>query len=152
MPPAIRAYEASQDLELWSFASAEAQIAAIADDIAYDAHDIDDGLRAELFALDDLAELPLVRGILGDIRDRHPTSTRFTLAHELVRRLITRMIEDVTAEAGGRLAALSPLAPMTCATPRLRSAASRRPWPRPIAPSRASSIRACIGTRASPAS
>ena len=55
------------DLDLWSFASAEAQIAALADDIAYDAHDIDDGLRAELFALDDLAEVPLVRDILPEI-------------------------------------------------------------------------------------
>ena len=51
----------AQDLELWSFASAEAQVAAIADDIAYDAHDIDDGLRAELFTLDDLAERAAAR-------------------------------------------------------------------------------------------
>ena len=49
-----------QDLELWSFASAEAQVAAIADDIAYDAHDIDDGLRAGLFALEELASVPLI--------------------------------------------------------------------------------------------
>ena len=61
-----------QDLELWSFASAEAQVAAIADDIAYDAHDIDDGLRAELFALDDLAGVPLIGEILREIRDQHP--------------------------------------------------------------------------------
>src|SRR5207342_476700 len=61
VPQAILDYNATQDLELWSFASAEAQVAAIADDIAYDAHDIDDGLRAELFALDDLAEIPFVR-------------------------------------------------------------------------------------------
>jgi dGTPase len=108
VPPAIRGYGASQDLELWSFASAEAQIAAIADDIAYDAHDIDDGLRAELFALDDLAELPLVREILGDIRRRHPSLDAVHTAHELVRRLITRLIEDVIAEAGRRLAALLP--------------------------------------------
>ena len=97
------------DLELWSFASAEAQVAAIADDIAYDAHDIDDGLRAELFTLDDLAEVPLDPAISS------PTSTAQTpdldpgrLAHELVRRLITRMIEDVIAETGRRLRALSP--------------------------------------------
>jgi dGTPase len=108
VPPAIRAYGTSQDLELWSFASAEAQIAAIADDIAYDAHDIDDGLRAELFALDDLAELPLVREILGDIRARHANLDAVHTAHELVRRLITRLIEDVIAEAGERLAALAP--------------------------------------------
>ena len=97
------------DLELWSFASAEAQVAAIADDIAYDAHDIDDGLRAELFALDDLAEVPLV----GDILARHrraddPGLDPGRVAHELVRRLITRMIEDVIAETGRRLRALAP--------------------------------------------
>ena len=55
VPAPIVAYSRMQDLELWSYASAEAQAAAIADDIAYDAHDIDDGLRAELFALDDIA-------------------------------------------------------------------------------------------------
>ncbi|MGZ3297236.1 MAG: dGTP triphosphohydrolase, partial [Xanthobacteraceae bacterium] len=65
LPHAIRPYGGthelgSQDLELWSFASAEAQVAAIADDIAYDAHDIDDGLRAGLFALDELATIPLI--------------------------------------------------------------------------------------------
>src|ERR1700704_6030318 len=64
LPQAVRLYGQSQDLELWSFASAEAQIAAIADDIAYDAHDIDDGLRAELFALDELASIPLVSNVL----------------------------------------------------------------------------------------
>src|ERR1700719_4029588 len=64
LPQAVRLYGQSQELELWSFASAEAQIAAIADDIAYDAHDIDDGLRAGLFALEDLAEVPLIRDIL----------------------------------------------------------------------------------------
>src|SRR5262245_10397736 len=51
LPHAIKEYEGVQELELWSYSSAEAQVAALADDIAYDAHDIDDGLRAELFAL-----------------------------------------------------------------------------------------------------
>jgi len=88
-----------QDLELWSFASAEAQVAAIADDIAYDAHDIDDGLRAGLFALDDLAEVDLVRDILDEIRSPSPRLDATRTAHELVRRLITRLIEDVIALA-----------------------------------------------------
>src|SRR5271169_1509016 len=64
LPHAIRIHARSQDLELWSWPSAEAQIAALADDIAYDAHDIDDGLRAELFTLDDLAEVELINDIL----------------------------------------------------------------------------------------
>ena len=67
MPAAISAYSALQDLELWSFASAEAQAAALADDIAYDAHDIDDGLRADLFSLDDIAALPLIGDIVREI-------------------------------------------------------------------------------------
>ena len=96
------------DLELASFASAEAQVAALADDIAYDAHDIDDGLRADLFRLDDIAEVPLAGRILGDIRARYPRLETPRLVHELVRRLIAQMIEDVIAESGRRLAQLAP--------------------------------------------
>jgi dGTPase len=108
LPHAIALHGRTQDLELWSFASAEAQIAAIADDIAYDAHDIDDGLRAGLFALEDLAEVPLIRDILRQIRKEHPTLDPSRLVHELVRRLITQMIEDVIVETGARLRALAP--------------------------------------------
>ena len=108
LPHAIALHGRMQDLELWSFASAEAQIAAIADDIAYDAHDIDDGLRAGLFVLEDLAEVPLIRDILGDIRHQHPALDPSRLVHELVRRLITQMIEDVIAETGARQRALAP--------------------------------------------
>src|SRR5262252_5045604 len=105
LPHAIALHGRMQDLELWSFASAEAQIAAIADDIA---HDIDDGLRAGLFVLEDLAEVPLIRDILGGIRHQHPALDPSRLVHELVRRLITQMIEDVIAETGARLRALAP--------------------------------------------
>src|SRR5262245_21492732 len=98
LPQAIRDYGQVQDLDLWSFASAEAQIAALADDIAYDAHDIDDGLRADLFALDDLSEVTLVGDILADIRRRHAELDDAHTVHELVRRLITQLIEDVIAE------------------------------------------------------
>ena len=106
VPQAIRDYGQRQDLELWSFASAEAQIAAIADDIAYDAHDIDDGFRAELFALDDLASVPLARDILGDVGGQYPNLDAVQLVRELVRQLITLLIEDVIAETGARLRAL----------------------------------------------
>jgi dGTPase len=108
VPPAIGLYSKLQDLQLWSQPSAEAQAAAVADDIAYDAHDIDDGLRAELFHLDDMAEVPLVGDILGMIRTQYPQLERSRVAHELVRRLITRMIEDVIDESGKRLSALAP--------------------------------------------
>ena len=107
VPQAVELYGKRQDLQLWSFACAEAQIAAIADDIAYDAHDIDDGLRAEFFTLDDLAGVPLVAEILSDIPARDGALDTARLVHELVRRMITRMIEDVIAETRRRLSAIS---------------------------------------------
>ena len=109
LPHAIKEYTARHDLQLWSFASAEAQAAAIADDIAYDAHDIDDGLRAGLFGLDDIAQVSFVGGIVREIRTRHPSLEPARAAHELVRRLITWMIEDVIAESQRRIDALKPV-------------------------------------------
>jgi dGTPase len=106
--PAITALAARCGIDLASFASAEAQAAAIADDIAYGAHDIDDGLRAELFALADLAELPLLRDVLADMRVRHPRLDAARTVHELVRRLITRAIEDVIGESTRRLDRIAP--------------------------------------------
>jgi dGTPase len=103
---AILDYCRMQDLELWRHASGEAQAGAIADDIAYDAHDIDDGLRAGLFAIDDLGSLPLAGDILAEVDRRHPALDPARRAHEVVRRLITRMIEDVLAESAQRLAAI----------------------------------------------
>jgi dGTPase len=108
VPAPILAYSQIQDLDLWSFASGEAQAAAIADDIAYDAHDIDDGLRADLFALDDLAELTVMGAIATEIENSHATLDAARRGHETVRRLITNMIEDVIAESRRRLAALKP--------------------------------------------
>ena len=108
LPHAIKAYSPFQDLLLWSRPSAEAQAAAIADDIAYDAHDIDDGLRAGLFGLDDLAELPVVGDILDDINNRYPGLEPGRQVHELVRRLITQMVEDVLSGATKAIAELAP--------------------------------------------
>jgi dGTPase len=102
--PAILDYCRLQDLELWTYPGAEAQAAALADDIAYDAHDIDDGLRAELFALDDLRQLPLLGDLLQEIDAGHPSLEEPRRVHELIRRLITRMIEDVIGESRRRLA------------------------------------------------
>lgn len=109
LPHAINEYTARHDLLLWSFASAEAQAAAIADDIAYNAHDIDDGLRAGLFGLDDIGQVSFVGGILREIRMLHPSLEPVRVVHELVRRLITWMIEDVIAESERRLEALNPV-------------------------------------------
>ncbi|HET9618365.1 MAG TPA: deoxyguanosinetriphosphate triphosphohydrolase [Pseudolabrys sp.] len=108
VPGPILSYDKVQPLELSSFASAEAQVAAIADDIAYDAHDIDDGLRAELFTLEDIATVPLIGEIVAGIDAQSPDLEPQRRVHELVRRVITRMIEEVTSESLKRLAALMP--------------------------------------------
>jgi dGTPase len=108
VPRAIAEYTKSHDLELWSHTSAEAQVGAIADDIAYDAHDIDDGLRAELFGLDEIAQVPLLGEILRVIAAQHPRIEPARRVHELIRRLIARMIEDVIAESSRQLRALAP--------------------------------------------
>ena len=102
VPTPILAYSEIQDLELWSQPSVEAQIAALSDDIAYDAHDIDDGLRADLFTLDDIAAVEIVADILREIDRQHPGLEPARRGHETVRRLITRMIEDVIAETSRR--------------------------------------------------
>ncbi len=96
------------DLKLEEMASAEAQCAALADDIAYNAHDLDDGLRAGLFELEDLRDLAFPGALLAEIDALHPGLERARRIHELTRRVITRLVEDVFAESGRRLAALDP--------------------------------------------
>ena len=108
LPAGILDYEKLQPLELATYASGEAQCAAIADDIAYDAHDIDDGLRAGMFALEDLNEIAFVRELLADIAARHPGLERSRVIHELGRRIITRFVEDVIGQATRRLAEAHP--------------------------------------------
>jgi dGTPase len=108
VPGAILEYNALQNLELATHASAEAQAAAIADDIAYDAHDIDDGLRAGLFTFEELAEVPFLADLLDEIESRHPGLEPARRIHELTRRVITRFVEDVTAQGERRLARLAP--------------------------------------------
>jgi dGTPase len=120
-PAPIVAYSKIQDLELSTNASAEAQVAALSDDIAYDAHDIDDGLRADLFTLSDIAAVPLIGSILSAIDAQYPGIESGRRVHETVRALITRMIEDVISETGRRMAMLKP-----------HSAADVREAPRPV--------------------
>ena len=108
LPVAIAEYVEGHDLELESYAGPEAQVAALSDDIAYNNHDIDDGLRAELFAPGDLHDLPVAGDIFRDVSSRYPNLMPQQLAHEGVRRLINVMVEDLIAETGRRLAALNP--------------------------------------------
>ena len=108
LPAAIAAYVTTHDLELHTFAGAEAQATALADDIAYNNHDIDDGLRAELFAVDDLLSLPLVGRVFGDVLARYPGLDRPRVSHEAVRHLISLMVEDLLAESERRIAAADP--------------------------------------------
>ena len=103
IPAGISDYVRTYDLELWSFASLEAQVAAIADDIAYDAHDIDDGLRAGLFQVDDLTVIPLAGEIIADIARRYPGLDDSRRGAELVRELISRLIGAVVSETHRRL-------------------------------------------------
>ncbi len=103
IPAGISDYVRTYDLELWSFASLEAQVAAIADDIAYDAHDIDDGLRAGLFQVDDLAVIPLAGEIIADIARRYPGLDDSRRGAELVRELISCLIGAVVSETHRRL-------------------------------------------------
>ncbi len=108
IPGAITEFDAEFPLELDTYASLEAQCAAIADDIAYDAHDIDDGLRARLFAVDELDDVPLAGDILKTVRERYPTIETNRLIAEITRRLITRMVEDVILTATSALDAARP--------------------------------------------
>ncbi|RVA30047.1 deoxyguanosinetriphosphate triphosphohydrolase, partial [Mesorhizobium sp. M7A.F.Ca.US.001.01.1.1] len=95
VPQAIRDYSQLHDLELDRFAGIEAQCAAIADDIAYNTHDIDDGLRAGLLTLDMLETVSLPGTILKGVRERYPSLDAVRTGHELMRRQITAMVEDV---------------------------------------------------------
>jgi len=104
-PQAILDYDRRQNLALAEFASLEAQAAAIADDIAYDAHDIDDGLRAGLFDFEAIRAVPFVATLLDEIAAWRPGLERPRAIHELVRRVITRFVEDAIAESRARIAA-----------------------------------------------
>ncbi|MEM6619173.1 MAG: deoxyguanosinetriphosphate triphosphohydrolase [Pseudomonadota bacterium] len=99
VPHALADYNARHDLELSTHASAEAQVAALSDDIAYNNHDLDDGLRAGLFAIDDVLHLPLVGPAFAEVDRRHPKLDPERRRHEALRRVFGAMVEDVLAES-----------------------------------------------------
>jgi dGTPase len=108
VPVGLNDIPASADLMPWSYASLEAQAAAIADDIAYNSHDIDDALRAGLIRIGDLADVPLVGPFARDVLAHWPDIERSRQAHEVQRRLITAQIEDVIAESTRNIADVAP--------------------------------------------
>jgi dGTPase len=108
VPQVIADYCRGHDLELARHPSAEAQVAALADDIAYSNHDIDDGFRAGLCRVEDLQQVPLTARILDEVRTRYPELESRRLIYEINRRLITAMVDDVVAETRARLAKLAP--------------------------------------------
>jgi dGTPase len=108
LPRGIAEYNRRHDLHLTTFAGGEAQVAAISDDIAYNNHDIDDGLRAGLFSVDDLEDVPLAGPVFRIVRDKYPGLENSRLIHESVRRMINLMVDDLIAETRRRLADAKP--------------------------------------------
>ena len=106
--PYIADYNDRHRLDLHTQPSAEAQVAAIADDVAYHSHDLDDGLRARLFAIDDLKHLPVVGESLAAARKSSLDVPPPRLRHEMLRRVIDAMVSDLIAESSRRLTKLEP--------------------------------------------
>ena len=107
-PPYIRDYDAIHPLRLSTYPSAEAQVASLADDIAYHSHDLDDGMRAGLFGPDDIAHLPVVATALAEARRSSLDVPPTRLRHETIRRVIDAFVSDLLAETRARLAQLAP--------------------------------------------
>ncbi len=105
---ALADYNARHDLELNTYASAEAQVAALSDDIAYNNHDLHDGLRAELFSTDELAEMPILKDCFAEVDRRFSDLNYYRRRHEALRRFFGILVEDVIAQARGRLTDLDP--------------------------------------------
>ncbi|MEM9779802.1 MAG: hypothetical protein AAF813_07780 [Pseudomonadota bacterium] len=108
LPEALAEYNARHDLELHTHASAEAQVAALSDDIAYNNHDLMDGLRAGLFTVEDMCALPLVGPAFADVDERHPGLEDGRRRYEALRQVFGVMVGDVLAESQCRLAEANP--------------------------------------------
>jgi len=108
VPQPILDYCGLHDLEIASYASLEAQVAAIADDIAYNTHDIDDGLRSGYLNFEMLEDIPFLSELMAEVRDRYPGLEKSRFTHEIMRRQITRMVEDVISVAQDALSELKP--------------------------------------------
>lgn len=111
LPLAISEYVNTHDLELHTFAGLEAQITSLADDIAYNNHDIDDGLRAGLFEIEDIVNLPIIGAILANIRKDYPNLSKQQIGHEAIRKMISIMIDDLVETTDKKLSKLKPKTP-----------------------------------------
>ena len=108
IPWALAKYNTLHDLELHTHASAEAQAAALADDIAYNNHDLHDGLRAELFSTDELAELPILKDCFARVDAKYPDLNYYRRRHEALRRFFGVLVEDVITVSSRNLTEFNP--------------------------------------------
>ena len=108
LPYALVEANAEWELDLHTFASAEAQVAAISDDVAYSHHDLHDGLRSGLFTEADLMELPVTGPAFAEVDALYPGLDKMRRRHEALRRVFGRLVEDVIAVAKNRLDAAQP--------------------------------------------
>ncbi len=108
LPWALAEYQTKHDLELHTYASAEAQVAAISDDVAYNHHDLHDGLRAELFSTDELGELPILDRCFARVDEIYPGLNYYRRRHEALRRFFGLLVEDVITVAQTSLAEIEP--------------------------------------------
>ena len=108
LPWALADYQRLHDLELDTYASAEAQVAAISDDVAYNHHDLHDGLRAELFSTDELAELPILNRCFARVDELYPGLNYYRRRHEALRRFFGILVDDVIAVARESLERIAP--------------------------------------------
>jgi dGTPase len=99
----IQELNRSFDLQLGLYGSLESQIASLADDVAYNAHDLNDGLRAGFFSINDLLDIPLVSSTIKFLYEKYPSISDSRLIHELTRRTVNVMVDDILRETRSRL-------------------------------------------------